>query len=333
MSALPKFEPYFNVNTPLPAARDRNFGGYVLGLPEERYRSFPAANYSIIKQSTPCQMLHAMMEPPEDHYGTPSKAEAFTLGTLLHWAVLEQWKFAEPKKHIVDCPTDGMATVKAHTLRTENPGKLVANARLVDEARLCMDAVLSNDRAMAWASGIDPDRADAPKSEIGREVSGFVWDAVYSIWRKIRLDLFLPSLRTIIDVKTTVAPLTRWWNECQKNGYFDQAAYYLDTHYKLTGEWCSWRWVVVTKSEPFMCRVFRLVTPKPSDPLYEESQYGKARKRLGLDAGLQIGRLPMFVNSARQTEDFQRRGVAIGTRLLRQTWPGYEDETPEYEIF
>ncbi|WP_265595605.1 PD-(D/E)XK nuclease-like domain-containing protein [Verrucomicrobium sp. BvORR106] len=327
----PSFTEYFDVNTPLPGKRSAEFGGYILDCPEPAYRSWPGVNASVLKERTPCEMLHNMM-------ASPKSTAALTEGTLLHWAVLEQWRFAAWRDHMVVSPTKGLDTKAAEEVRFANPGKLVVTDELVIQANKCMDAVRANDRAMAWLSGIDPDHGNAPKSPVAREATGVVWDGQHGVWRKIRVDLYPAVHRVMLDVKTSAAPLSQWFKECLKWGYFDQAAWYLDTHYRLTGEWRAWLWIVVTKSEPFMCRVFRLTTPKPTDPLYAESSYCKARQRLGLDpvppnGGFKLGRLQMFLNSARETEQLRSLGVEMHPRLLRQTWPAYEDETPEYEIF
>lgn len=330
VQTLPDFRPYFDVNTPLPGDRSKAFGNYILDCPDAKYREFPGLNGSVLKQRTPCEMLYAMTHKKE--------TSDLTLGTLLHWAVLEQWKFQNWQQYMVESPTKGLDTKAAEETRKANPDKLVITEELVNQARLCMDAVRANDRAMAWLDGLDPDHGQAPKSPVTREATGIVWDGKHNVWRKIRVDLLPATHRTIIDVKTTSGALSQWFKECLKFGYFEQAAYYLDTHFLLTGERREWRWIVVNKKAPFMCRVFHLTSLRPNDALYSETQLAKARQRLGLDPVPKdgphaIGRLQMFINAAQETMQLRERNVPMNARLIRQTWPAYEDETPEHEIF
>lgn len=319
--APPSFAPFFDVNTPLPGERNPKFGGYITGLDEKLYRPWPGINSSTLKERTPCQMLHALTEKRERTWNS------VTLGTVVHWAVLEPSKFdaKERDKHMLLCETEGLDTKTANAQRRDNPGKLLVTARLMDTAHRCIEAVQWEPKAAAILS--DPTRTN--------EASAFVWDEQFGIWRKARFDILSPGRDYLADVKTTSAEIDErsWEKECYKFGYFLQAAWYLHTHWLLTGERRKFfRWIVVTNEAPFMCRTFYMLNRQASDPLYEQSKLCWARQVLGLDESIRIGRLSMFINSARETEDLRARGVPLTPGLLRQTWPAYEQESPEMEV-
>lgn len=319
--AVPQFAPFFDVNTPLPKPKNADALGYITSLPEGDYRAWPGVNATLLKQATPCEMLHEL---------TVKKVRTWnsvTLGSVLHMAALEPWKLdrGERDKHLLLCETEGLDTERAKKQRLANPGKLLVTPEIMESAYGCMAAISADAKAV-----------DILKPE-GRhtEATAIVFDPDFMVWRKARVDLLRTNADYIADVKTTSASLDRhsWERECWRWGYFQQAAWYLDTHWLLTGEWrARFRWIALTTSEPFMCRVFTIRNLMPDDPLYEQSSLAKSRATIGLDPSPRIGRLPMFINSARQTEELQRNGVALTKTLLRSTWPGYEQEDPECEI-
>ena len=325
----PDFAPFFDVNTPLPGERSKEWKGYVIGLDVELYHAFPAANYSTLKEKTPAEMLHSMMSTREDDYATEARAKAFTVGTFAHWATLEPHKIMQWKEHMIVSPTSGLATKKAQACRAENPDKLLVTPELVDIGRRCLEAVQANPTAMAYLQGRDPEDGSAKPSPVTSEASGFVWDGV--IWRKSRVDLLPQKLNYLLDVKSTRVHPSQWRSECFKMGYFGQAVYYIRNHLVLTGEPRDFVWVVVTKSEPYMCRVFKMRYLQKNDPLFDESIFKSQMESMGLVPSLRIGKLPMFVNSSRETQ--QMRAVCeLTPAILRNCWQAFENESPVCEL-
>lgn len=277
-------------------------------------------NATLLKKSTAAEALHSMTEPEKQ---TPNK----TLGTLLHIAALEPHRLMPEtwEESFVLCPTAGLDTKAAREVAAANPGKLLITADLLDSARQCREAILWNDEAQRWLQ---------PEGGRHTEATGIVWDAQrFHCWRKIRLDVLPVKANFIADVKTTSADLAQFERECWKFGYFLQAAWYLDTHRLLTGRTLPYFvFVAVTTAAPFLSRVVIVHNRALGDPLYADSVIGKARMRLGLDDSERLSRAAVILNSMRQTEAARDQGIDLTPGRLRSMWPGYEDETPPFEI-
>lgn len=323
---LPDFAPFFSRDTVLPTTPE-TWKGYRCRLDEQVYRKFTGVNASLLKNPTCCEMLHDMTKPRIKDFATEPAAKKWTSGLVLHDAVLEPWKFQTENfdKHFVKfTKTKGIATAAAQECRAENPGKLLINGEYMEMAMRCMDAIHAHDRAR-----------DMLALKNHREASGFVWDGKNLVWRKHRLDFLPTESDFLLDIKTTAKPLYQFKKEGWSFDYWLQAAWYLENHFLLTGERRSvfW-WIVVTKEEPFMCDTFFMRNLTPDHPAYNEPDctYRQARERLGLDASERLGRLPMFLTAARETEQLRARGVAFNKTLVRRTWPGYE-QTDAKEIF
>lgn len=332
---MPDFAPFFNMGTPLPWKRNKAFSGYCLDVSNEDYQAFPAVNAGLLDNATQAEMHHYMTEPPSDKYSNEGAADAFTTGTLLHWAVLEPWKF--DAEHIHDhmdfSDTQGLATEANRERRLEDP-RLIVTQKHLDKAFRCRDAVIAHPRALELLGDLSP--SGRVEGEYTTEASGIVWDQINGLWRKIRVDLLRPGVsKPLVDVKTTAFPLERFEREAIKNGYLGQAAWYMDTHALLTGERRNWVWVVVTKFEPFMCRLFWMVNRPPDDPLYQESKLKYTRELLGLDDSLRLGRLFMWRDAAIQTLDLRERGMEgdLHPSTVRSIWAGYEQENRDPEIY
>jgi hypothetical protein len=247
-----------------------------------------------------------------DHFDTDSRAEAFTLGILLHAAVLEPWKFAEWDKHFVISETKGLATGKAKAQRRES-GLLVITQDLLEKATECTHAVAMHSFAQELLS--------APRAE--KELSAFYFDQTSEgaggIWKKARYD-FMPArgANFLADVKTTAAPLTKFSSEVTKFGYALQAAWYLDLWHQLTGERRElFYFIVVTKSAPFKCRIFSIQNFPESHSMYEKSLLKGARAQIG-------HRVAAWITSANETRSHLERGLAMTPGVTRTMWPAYE---------
>jgi hypothetical protein len=312
------FAPYFDAALPLPGIALE--GSRYRRIDDVPYRAFAGLNASLLKAPTAANALHDLTVPRE-----PSGALA--LGTVLHAAVLEPWKLAPDawQTHFVECPTSGLNTKAAKACQAENPGKTMITAEILNDARACAQAIVWNDEAQRWLN---------PEGGRHLEASGLVFDRMrFGCWRKIRVDLLPRTANYMLDVKTTSRALGDFVGECWKFGYFLQAAWYLDTHKILTGIHLDYFvFVAVTTEAPFLSRVFICPNMQPGDPLYADSTLAKARARLGLDDKEQLGRVPVILNSMRQTIAAGEAGTQLTPGRLRTLWPGYEDETPAFTI-
>lgn len=335
----PDFRPYFDSFTRPsslvnPWERSKEFRGYCLDVPMDQYRKWPALNQGLLSHPTQAEMYHDMVRSREDDFATESSAVKFTSGTLLHWAVLEPWKLTEKHMHdhMVLSSTDSLATQKNMDLRKEvGPDMLVVRPRDLEVAFRAYDAVMAHPDAVALLE----DAHNGHRDRVAMEASAEVLDAETGLWRKIRMDLLHKSPSVpLIDVKTTARTIGEWHQyEVRKNGYDIQATYYMDTHTLLTGERRDWVWIVVTKEEPFMCRVFDFRNLSKDDPLYEMSGLRRARELIGLDNSVRLGRMFMWRNAALETIAMQDAGMkTLSPARIRSIWQGYEqeDKRPEY---
>ncbi len=319
------FSRYLDVNLPMPAERDPALKGYMVDVDAEAYRAFPAVNNGLLSEATTCEMLYSLFGPRTDEYGSPAGALAKTLGTVLHWAVLEPRKFDESErdKYMQLCITDGLSTKKAQAQREDAPHLLLVTPRLVQSALRCIDAIQANPRAVELLN---------PKGKV-TEATGIVMHPNYGVWCKSRVDLLPPNNNYLLDVKTTGRPLSMFNYEAKRLGYIQQAAWYLHLHYLLTGEYrAAFRWVVVTTKPPFMARTFYLRNLTRRDHMYEDSALCKARQLIGIEDGMRIPRLASFLNAVNETLQMVSR-AEITPKLLRSIWVGYEQEQPEQEIY
>lgn len=289
----------------------------------EEYHAWPALNNSLLKEPSPCHMLHSLMKEEKDDYGSAASAEAKTIGTLVHWATLEPHKISTIREHVIECETEGLTTKKAKQQREENPGKLLVTAEHVQQAYRLREAIEMHGEA----SNILSKPAE-------KEASGFLFEE--GVWRKWRVDFLPHTHESLVDVKTTRVEIVgehgkrNWISECWKNGYWLQAAWYLHHHEMLTGmrpRW--WTWIVVSKAEPFYCRVFHMENLSPKNPFYGASMIAKARGIIGLDGA---ERLSKFVSAAQETRMAVGGGKPLTSHLLRQIWEACENETRGPEI-
>jgi len=272
-------------------------------------------------------MLHSLMEDDRDHYKSAASAEAFTIGTLTHWAVLEPEKILNIRDHVVECETAGLATQKAAKQRADNPGKLLVTGEHLLKAVGLMRAV----RMQAEAE-------ELMKRPGVNERSGFIF--VDGVWRKWRPDRLLLDGTRIIDVKTTrleslCGPrgVQQWESECWKFGYWLQAAWYLHHHELLTGiRPNAFTFIAVSTAEPFHCRCFTMSNFAPDHPMYPGSALQRARQAIGLEIGEGPDKLTVFRDCAEQTIAARKRGQNLSPELLRALWPAEENETTGPEI-
>lgn len=295
------------------------FKGYQ-AMDEGAYHAFPAVSGGLLAETTQAEMLFNRQKPPS----AGNDSESLVLGTLVHAVCLEPWKFGltEWEKHFALCPTKGLDTKAANEVRAANPGKLLVTPELLDTAsRIRKEAIETNPDAVKYLS--------SPNGMA--EATCITWDPVFQCSRKIRVD-YLPRSGSafgnyLLDIKTTRKPLHSFEFEARKLGYFLKAAWYLDTHELLTGHRPEmFIWLAVTNVEPYMSRLFFMRNRRQNDPLYGDPncQLRIGRERIGLDPSARVGRLPTFLEAARETESMRVDGIPLTATNLRRVWTGYE---------
>jgi hypothetical protein len=324
------FQPYFATDHAGTAyAPLDGFRGY-REIPEPQYHRLPAISATTLKCPTAGHMLDKLTAAEVDVYDNAARAEAFTMGRLVHWAALEPHKLRPDNHlaHMVASPTDGLGTKAARATRDANPGKLLVTPDHIRKAVALLDAIQGHPEASHWLS--QPGE---------RECSGLIRSG--GVWRKWRADLALRSHRAIVDVKTTrhcvagARGVRKWISECWDMGYWIQAAWYLHHHELATGmRPGSFVFVVVSTGEPFHARCFEVENvPTDAAHYHPDMPLAKARRILGLDPGDEgITRLDMFLKSARETAVEQAAGRPLTPAILRQLWPITEDDTSTVQI-
>lgn len=316
MKPLPDFAPYFDRAAALPGERIE--GRKYRAVPAATYHAFPALNAGLLKEPTAAHMLHCLREDEADACASASGAEGKTIGTLVHWATLEPEKIHDWNAHAILCPTKGLATKEAATVRAANPGKLLVGPEHARIAYALREAIEAHHEARELLS-----------QPAIREASGFLFEG--GLWRKWRPDFLPHDHSAIVDVKSTRVELAGdrgerlWESECWSMGYWLQAAHYLHHHEMLTGmRPAEWIWIAVSKCEPYYCRVFRMPNTRPESGLYATSMVGRARQIIGLDGA---ARLSAFVDAACRTRTAMENGSQLTSRDLRQLWEAHENET------
>lgn len=323
------FRPYFATETTGTAYAALDIRGY-RDIPEPQYHKLAAISATTLKCPTAGHMLDKLTAAEVDVYDNAARAEAFTMGRLVHWAALEPHKLLPENHlaHMVASPTDGLGTKGARATRDANPGKLLVTPEHIRKAVALLEALRGHAEASHWLS-----------QPGAREASGLIRSG--GVWRKWRADLALKNHRAIVDVKTTrhcVAGqkgVRKWISECWDMGYWIQAAWYLHHHELSTGmRPGSFVFVVVSTSEPFHARCFEVEnTPQDAAHYHKDMPLAKARRIIGLDpADDGITRLDMFLKSARDTATEQAAGRPLTPAILRQLWPITEDDTSTVQI-
>jgi hypothetical protein len=278
----------------------------------------PALNYSGVKHATLAQCWHNWTQADDPH------SEALAIGTLAHLAVLEPQKLrgAEWKKHLSEAPTNpktgnpyGYDTKAFAEFAEANTGKTIVTPDMVVMAHGMLNALAA---APAIRKILDmPGRKEA----VVKAYNPSGW------WEKAQIDFAPAGADFLLDVKTTRNALTpfSWKSAVYEFGYHLQASHYLDLWNRHTGEKrTKFLHVVLSKSEPFMARLFYLRDAEDNDPIAETSLIRKGRQILGM-------RLPALASACNLTADWLRRGGDVNDwQTMRTFWPAHEDDNQEF---
>lgn len=285
----------------------------------EAYSELASINASLLKEPTPAHMLNCMLEGHKD-------SPALDLGQLVHTAILEPERFAssyillpddapkKPSERQINAKKPSSSTIEAiafwEDFNERAAGRIVADTEAIDKVEQMRDAVYKHHFARSIIEA--PGRNEATVE---------TWDEEMQVMRKARYDR-LPGAGAnfLLDIKTTRHELHPWaiLSEVRSRGYALQAKFYVDTlNLAANDKRGQFYFIFVRNEAPFICRVFELNAGLPGANLLTDAEsllYGQDNT--------QPGRLPMFVNAARE---FIRRVQENHVSPLG-AWEAFENE-------
>jgi len=244
-------------------------------IPFSTYLTAPGISNSLIKSY--------LKSPKHSQIKYPTSA-AMDFGTAFHTLLLEPEKFDEQvyitNRKRPDMPTEIGSEViplpedikvrrgkKWEEFEAGNPGKTILTQKQWDWYCLQKSGkiVLSEadgDALMAMHENINSEHHKTARmlceAEAEREVSFFWKDPVYGLDSKARYDIWIPNLRLVIDLKTTIdASQDAFYREVRYKRHYDiQAAWYLQGAREVSGEDHTFLWIAVEKAPPYEVGVY-----------------------------------------------------------------------------
>jgi len=316
---------FIPIATRLPKFFERRPHRITYGKPFDDYTEIAAANASILKQPTPAHMWHSLAEDDAE------ESAALLLGRLVHTAVLEPNEFDSrtiilpadaPKK-----PTKAQRAAKKpkpETLRqiewwdefTEKAkGRDIITEEKRDQIEQMRDAVFNHHKARELITCPGHNEATIE-----------TWNDEMQVMQKARYDK-LPGAGAsfLVDLKCTCRELNDFaiLSEVRTRGYHLQARYYLDVLNLSSNDLRRQFFFIFVRNEPpYLARLYELNTDLPGSNLLSDAKNLLYATDVPESARLPIGRLPMFINAAR--EFLQRVRESHPEPLA--AWEGYEHE-------
>lgn len=268
--------------------------GFYYGIPFEDYRTWPAVNFSLLKEmdKTPLHCRYRQQHPSES-------TEEMAVGSAAHCRILEPGKW-EDRFYV--CPPCKLNTKEGKAVMAE----AVEMARGRTIVRMEQDAEASAAEQMA-ESIRHHKLAQLLIDDIGKcEVSALWFDELNQLWCKGRFDKLNIGVKeagleeTIIEIKTS-GRIDDWaFARTAKNLHYDaQLAWYAWGHACITGESSvRCRIIAIESKPPFAVRVLELDT--------ESSQAG--------------------------TRDYSRWYGEYCRCVRSGAWPGYPDRVEKIKL-
>lgn len=210
-------------------------------IDEAIYRSDPGVNISALKnlKTTPAKARRRLDNPPK-------QSAALELGTAIHAAILERDKFLETYgiKPNVDLRTKAGKEALAEASQS---GKILLSAEDYDTALTLGARVHECSFLQRFVKNGIYESSWFHEHELGLRIKG-------------RLDIWLPEMDIIVDIKTTdSADEYSFRRDCVKYHYYNQAAWYSDLVTSITGRSVAGYVILaVEKSEDKDIRAFWL---------------------------------------------------------------------------
>lgn len=177
------------------------------------------------------------------------ESDAMDFGSVLHWATLEPERLWDSVAEIPDdvLTSNGQRRGKKwDEYKSANAGKRLLKAGDWRQVRGMLDAIRENPLVREFL-----------RLPGEREKPIFWPEARSGVACKCKPDIL--TERVIIDVKTTVdASPDAFTRTILRYGYHRQAALYRAGVQMLTGDMLPFLFVVIQKTEPYTCRVFRI---------------------------------------------------------------------------
>src|SRR5580765_991713 len=233
--------------------------GFYYGVAFDDYRSWPAVNFSLLKEmdKTPMHCAYRRSHPSE-------ATEEMEVGGAAHCRILEPDKW---DSRFYVCPPCKLNSKEGKAIMAD--AILAAKGRTI--VRMEHDTEASAAEAMAESlSGNSV--AESLINDIGRtEVSALWFDEMGQQWCKGRFDKLnvgvTPSVGdpiqpTIVEIKTSSRLDDFAFSRTARNLHYDaQAAWYCWGHVCITGETAAHRIIVIESHPPHTVRVMELDEP------------------------------------------------------------------------
>lgn len=227
--------------------------GIYPGIPIDMYRALPAVSRSqlavLAQGKTPAHLYYEM-----DHPVAPTRA--MIVGTAVHTAILQPELFGEqfvpaldrPKRSNADKAAweEYKAQIGSAEILTLDEWDQVAD--MADKARrypplenlLAMDHWTETTLLFeAWVTGADR--------------------IMHNVLGKARPDLYIPEIRTLVDLKTTDdASLDAFQRSIERYGYHWQAGFYTNALLNLEEMVEHFVVIAIEKKPPHLCAAYRM---------------------------------------------------------------------------
>jgi len=205
-------------------------------VPNEEYHQWQALSHSWMNRLrlTPAH-LRDLMENGGDE-STP----AMVVGSAVHCVVLEPDQYDLRYAVMIEGVNGTTKDGKAFKASEEAKGKTVLSLRDGRLVAAIARRAKHSARVQEWLH-----REHSCEVSLCWERDGYLC--------KARLDLMIPGLNTIVDLKTTVTASERGFAaQVAKYGYHLQAAWYLDGIQRLTGQLWDWHFITCEKRRPYL---------------------------------------------------------------------------------
>jgi hypothetical protein len=207
----------------------------------QEYHAAEAVGSSALRQITNQTPAHYLYDKNNPSQPTPSQR----LGTLIHEAILEPYRFAEMSVIMPDFSGTGSRAAKEDWL-LNNHGKIILNQETKDQIDGIIKSLIAHPSARQLMSD-------------GHAEESLFWrDAETGMQCKARPD-FVREGRIVVDVKSTLdASYRSFQKDIANYGYDQQAAHYLDGCSEvLGGNYDTFLIVAVEKTPPYAVAVYQ----------------------------------------------------------------------------
>lgn len=203
-----------------------------------KIRAISSTNFSLLEKSVKAYQN-------KDNFLTQAEdSQALIMGSLMHTALLEPDKLED---EYLETTTKTFDTKETKKLISENPNKIIVPLGAIETAK---------NRAFN-TNLIFGDYLENAK----KEVSFIVYDDEFNIYRKCRVDIWLPDNGIVIDFKTSkeLNEMDFIRNSLTKFNYHLQASFYIDTINMLIDRGIidypkinNFAWIVSPNLEPYI---------------------------------------------------------------------------------